>query len=342
MVDCRFSDGSQTMGRRPAASTTPLRGRHVLILPPSPSAWLAALGAGVGGASWGGSQVGRQSDRVVLGPTTRTAGGNPENRRGAQDHGPCPPREGTRSHVGGDAGHRLHRAIHPVTGSSHRAGHTDYRRADGPRMRRISAGAAGRLGCAKHGPLPSSARRISSASPVTLTRHSSTPSWPKCHFAEARGLVVVLNLQWQLDAAKLVESMPTRRSEAFWASPRLSLRDRSQRRVRQSSMSPAQRAAVRLGVLAVTVAYAVVHQYPLGCRPWPTTSARRGAPNLFWVEGISAGSLLKRSVAVPHHRPTGPLEYSEHRPAGEDTKYQTWDHEFGYIARSGHAPVRRR
>ena len=38
------------------------------------------------------------------------------------------------------------------------------------------------------------------------------------HFAERRGLVVVLNLQWQLDHAKLAESMPTRRSEAFWSS----------------------------------------------------------------------------------------------------------------------------
>ena len=34
-------------------------------------------------------------------------------------------------------------------------------------------------------------------------------------FAEARGLVVVLNLQWQLDRASHVESMPTQRSKAF-------------------------------------------------------------------------------------------------------------------------------
>jgi hypothetical protein len=32
-------------------------------------------------------------------------------------------------------------------------------------------------------------------------------------FAEARGLVVALNLQWQLDGASLVESMPTRGRE---------------------------------------------------------------------------------------------------------------------------------
>lgn len=37
-------------------------------------------------------------------------------------------------------------------------------------------------------------------------------------FAEARGLVVVLNLQWQLDRANRVESMPTQRSKAFWGS----------------------------------------------------------------------------------------------------------------------------
>ncbi|HEX9355881.1 MAG TPA: cellulase family glycosylhydrolase, partial [Streptosporangiaceae bacterium] len=37
-------------------------------------------------------------------------------------------------------------------------------------------------------------------------------------YAEARGLVVVLNLQWQLDGDSLLESMPTHRSLAFWAS----------------------------------------------------------------------------------------------------------------------------
>ena len=64
---------------------------------------------------------------------------------------------------------------------------------------------------------------------------------------------------------------------------------------------------------------------------------RARASNLFWVEGISAGSLLNEAWQY-HITGDGPLEYSEHRPPGRH-QYQTWDSEFGYIARSGHAPV---
>jgi len=64
---------------------------------------------------------------------------------------------------------------------------------------------------------------------------------------------------------------------------------------------------------------------------------RARASNLFWVEGISAGSLLNEAWQY-HITGDGPLAYSEHRPPGRH-QYRTWDSEFGYIARSGHAPV---
>ena len=106
------------------------------------------------------------------------------------------------------------------------------------------------------------------------------------HFAERRGLVVVLNLQWQLDDARLVESMPTPRSEAFWgalashfgADPGV---------VFDIFNEPEQRA-------------------PCGWAFWRNGGVCRGhhylgmqaladyvrarASNLLWVEGISAGS----------------------------------------------------
>ena len=91
------------------------------------------------------------------------------------------------------------------------------------------------------------------------------------HFAEARGLVVVLNLQWQLDAAALVESMPTRRSEAFWGSLAAHFgTDPSV--VFDIFNEPAQRAPCGWafwrngGVCRGTTTS--------GCRPWPTMSAR--------------------------------------------------------------------
>ena len=76
----------------------------------------------------------------------------------------------------------------------------------------------------RQGNLVSPAGHVSQAFLTAVTR--------EVHFAEKRGLIVVLNLQWQLDAAKLAESMPTRRSEAFWSSLALSLRPGSQRHFR--------------------------------------------------------------------------------------------------------------
>ena len=69
----------------------------------------------------------------------------------------------------------------------------------------------------EHGPVPGPPANLVSISGHVNQAflHAVTT---EVHFAEARGLVVVLNLQWQLDNASLVESMPTRRSEAFWGS----------------------------------------------------------------------------------------------------------------------------
>jgi len=152
-------------------------------------------------------------------------------------------------------------------------------------------------------------------------------------FAEARGLVVVLNLQWQLDRASRVESMPTRRSEAFWSSL-ASHFGADPNVIFDIYNEPAQRA-------------------PCGWVFWHDGGVCRGtryigmqaladyvrarASNLFWIEGISAGSILTQAWRY-HITGDGPVEYSEHRPPGRH-QYSTWDAEFGYIANSGHAPV---
>jgi Cellulase (glycosyl hydrolase family 5) len=152
-------------------------------------------------------------------------------------------------------------------------------------------------------------------------------------FAEARGLVVVLNLQWQLDGRKLVESMPTQRSKAFWGS-----------------------VAFRFGKDPDVIfdIYNEPDQLTLcGWAFWHDGGVCRGtrylgmqaladyvrarAGNLFWIEGTAAGSFLNKAW---QYRITGdgPLEYSEHRPPGAH-QYSTWDAEFGYLASRGLAPV---
>ena len=153
------------------------------------------------------------------------------------------------------------------------------------------------------------------------------------HFAEARGLVVVLNLQWQLDRASRAESMPTQRSKAFWGSLAFHL-GTDPNVIFDIYNEPAQRA-------------------PCGWAFWHYGGMCRGtryigmqaladyirarASNLFWIEGISAGSLLNQAWRY-RIIGDGPLEYSEHRPPAP-RQYSTWDAEFGYIATSGHAPV---
>jgi hypothetical protein len=153
------------------------------------------------------------------------------------------------------------------------------------------------------------------------------------HFAERRGLVVVLNLQWQLDAAKHVESMPTRRSEAFWASLAAHF-GRDPDVVFDIYNEPEQFSACgwafwRNGGVCHG------HHY-LGMQAL-ADYVRARASNLFWVEGIGAGATLSEAWRF-HITGDGPLEYSEHRPPGVHQP-RTWDSEFGYIARSGRAPV---
>jgi Cellulase (glycosyl hydrolase family 5) len=153
------------------------------------------------------------------------------------------------------------------------------------------------------------------------------------HYAEARGLVVVLNLQWQLDGASLVESMPTQRSKAFWGSLAAHF-GRDPEIIFDIYNQPEQKA-------------------PCGWAFWRGGGVCRGrkylgmqaladyvrarASNLFWVEGIAAGATLNGAWRY-HITGDGPLEYSEHRPPAPHQD-STWDAEFGYLANSGHAPV---
>jgi len=152
-------------------------------------------------------------------------------------------------------------------------------------------------------------------------------------FAEARGLVVALNLQWQLDGASLVESMPTPRSKAFWGSLAFHF-GRDPNVVFDIYNEPEQHAACGWafwhdGGVCHGVKY-------LGMQAL-ADYVRARSSNLFWVEGIGAGATL--SGAWRHHiTGDGPLEYSEHRPPAPHQP-TTWDSEFGNIANSGHAPI---
>jgi hypothetical protein len=153
------------------------------------------------------------------------------------------------------------------------------------------------------------------------------------HFAEARDLVVVLNLQWQLDPTALEESMPTGRSLAFWRS--IASHFGSDPNVIFDIFNePAQRAPCgwvfwHYGGVCRGIQY-------IGMQAL-ADYIRARASNLFWVEGISAGSDLNEAWRY-HITGDGPLEYSEHRPWGR-YQYRQWDAVFGYIANSGHAPV---
>lgn len=153
------------------------------------------------------------------------------------------------------------------------------------------------------------------------------------HFAEARGLVVVLNLQWQLDSNALLESMPTSRSKAFWASLAYHF-GRDPNVVFDIYNEPEQHAAC---------GWAFWHSGGLchGTRYMGMQAladyVRARASNLFWIEGIGAGADLSGAW---HYRISGdgPVEYSEHRPPGSHQP-STWDSVFGYLANSGRAPV---
>ena len=313
------------MRRRPPPAHA-ARGRRVLTLPLA-IGLVAMVGAGAGGASWAVSHA--RAAGIAGWPA---AGARPlaENRAPASTQAAACHHEKGPFRVSGTA----------VTGSTGRyipyginltgLAHPDY----AAQMAQDEAGIAAAADdwCAntvrfqvRQANLVSPAGHVSQAFLRAVTT--------EVHFAERRGLVVVLNLQWQLDDARLVESMPTRRSEAFWgalashfgADPGV---------VFDIFNEPEQRA-------------------PCGWAFWRNGGVCRGhhylgmqaladyvrarASNLFWVEGISAGSLLNGAWRY-HITGDGPLEYSEHRPPGGH-RYRTWDTEFGYIARSGHAPV---
>jgi hypothetical protein len=312
------------MRRRPPPAHA-ARGRHVLILPLA-LGLLAALGAGVGGASW---VVHRSAARVTGSSSaeTRPLAGTrkPAGAQATACHHEKGPFRVSGTLVTGSTGRYIPYGIN-LTGLAH----TDY-------TERMAQDEAAITSAADDWCANTVRFQLRQANLVSITGHVNQAFLnaviAEVHFAEARGLVVVLNLQWQLDAAKLVESMPTRRSEAFWASL-ASVFGTDPSVVFDIFNEPAQRA-------------------PCGWAFWRDGGVCRGhhylgmqaladyirarAPNLFWVEGISAGSLLNEAWQY-HITGDGPLEYSEHRPPGRH-QYQTWDSEFGYIARSGHAPV---
>jgi Cellulase (glycosyl hydrolase family 5) len=312
------------MGRRPPpAHAAP--GRRVLTLPLA-IGLLAVLGAGAGGASWAASH------RGAAGVTGSPAGARPlaETRKPASAqaaacHHEKGPFQVSGTVVTGSTGRYIPYGIN-LTGLAH-PNYADQMAQDEADI----AGAADDW-CAN-----TVRFQVRQANLVSITGHVNqaflNAVTTEVHFAEASGLVVVLNLQWQLDDAKLVESMPTRRSEAFWGSL-ASHFGTDPNVVFDIFNEPAQRA-------------------PCGWAFWHNGGVCRGhrylgmqaladyvrarASNLFWVEGISAGSLLNEAWRY-HITGDGPLEYSEHRPPGVH-QYRTWDSEFGYIARSGHAPV---
>jgi Cellulase (glycosyl hydrolase family 5) len=179
--------------------------------------------------------------------------------------------------------------------------------------------------------------QIRQANLVSATGHIHKPFLDavikEVRFAEKQGLVVVLNLQWQLDPHRLYASMPTRRSKAFWSSL-ASHFGTDPDVIFDIFNEPAQRAPCgwafwHYGGWCRGVRYFGMQEL--------ADYVRARAKNLFWIEGISAGSLLNQAWLY-HITGDGPLEYSEHRPPGKHD-YRAWDHIFGYISTSGHAPV---
>ena len=301
------------------------RGRRVLILPLA-IGLLAVLGAGVVGASWSVHRwSARETGSSSAGARPLAGARKPASAQAAACHHEKGPFRVRGTVVTGSTGRYIPYGIN-LTGLAH----TDY--AD-----RMAQDEADITGAADDWCANTVRFQIRQANLVSVTGHVSraflNAVTAEVHFAEARGLVVVLNLQWQMDDAALVESMPTRRSEAFWASL-ASVFGTDPSVVFDIFNEPAQRAPCgwafwRDGGVCRG------HQY-LGMQAL-ADYIRALAPNLFWVEGISAGSLLNEAWQY-HITGDGPLEYSEHRPPGRH-QYQTWDHEFGYIARGGHAPV---
>jgi hypothetical protein len=202
---------------------------------------------------------------------------------------------------------------------------------------RIADDEAGIAAAADHWCANTVRLQIRQANLVGITNHIHQPFLAavttEVRYAEARGLVVVLNLQWQTDRAALDESMPTQRSKAFWGA--LAYRFGKDPDVIFDIYNEPEQ--------WVHCGWAFWHYGGVcGGRRYVGMQAladyvRARSSNLFWIEGIGAGSVLSEAWRY-HITGDGPLEYSEHRPPGPH-QYRTWDSEFGYIARSGHAPV---
>ena len=301
-------------------------GRHLLILP-FVIAVAAAVMAGPGGTSGTAAHMAAAAETRSV----QASGGPPaRTRKVTAAHAAACHHERGPFHVrgvvvSGSTGRYVPYGI-SLTGLAH----TDY-------AARVAQDEAGITAAADYWCANTIRLQVRQANLVSITGHIDqaflAAVTTEVRFAEARGLVVVLNLQWQLDRASLVESMPTQRSKAFWGS--LAFHFGSDPEVVFDIYNePAQRA-------------------PCGWAFWHDGGVCRGtryigmqaladyvrarASNLFWVEGISAGSLLNEAWRY-HITGDGPLEYSEHRPPAPH-QYSTWDAEFGYIANSGHAPV---
>jgi cellulase (glycosyl hydrolase family 5) len=179
--------------------------------------------------------------------------------------------------------------------------------------------------------------QIRQASLVSTSGHIDKPFLnaitKEVRYAEKRGLIVVLNLQWQQDPDRVDASMPTQRSMDFWAAlaPRFG---KDPDVIFDIFNEPAQRAGCGWAFWH-SGGRCRGHRY-LGIQEL-ADFVRKRASNLFWIEGLSAGSLLTQAWKY-HITGDGPLEYSEHRPPRRH-QYSTWNREFGYISTGGHAPV---
>lgn len=179
--------------------------------------------------------------------------------------------------------------------------------------------------------------QVGQANLVSTTGHVNqaflTAVTREVHFAEARHLVVVLNLQWQLDPQKHEESMPTHRSEAFWGSLAYHF-GKDPNVVFDIYNEPEQFAPC--GWAFWHYGGTCLGHYYIGMQAL-ADFVRARAANMFWIEGISAGSSLNEAWRY-RIASDGPLEYSEHRPPAPHRPV-TWNSDFGYIANSDHAPV---
>lgn len=152
--------------------------------------------------------------------------------------------------------------------------------------------------------------------------------------AESLGLVVVLNCQTQLSPLHDTQQfMPTRLTYAFWDSL-ASHYGHDPHVVFDLFNEPAYVPTWGMWRNGGTLhGVRFFGMQALADR----VRHRDHAANLLWVEGAHVGGKLDSAWT---HRITGdgPLEYSEHRPAGPHSRHQ-WDKIFGYLANKHLAPV---